>query len=393
MKARLTSAAARLLSQRLVRLVLAAGVAVALIAGLGGLAQARTVSQVADAGRSGPVTVARPQAAAPPVLEVQTCTGSSFCLATGSYSKPGHPYIPVLEQWNGKAWRIIPNPSGFEGQITCGGPSFCLAVVSAPKDSARDVVWNGRAWRAFKPQPPDVGDVSCVSPTFCVTLNNSEYPFGYVGWNGKTWQAMTQDSGGCGGAWCTYQTPTCASTTDCWDSGTYCQDSDCDGGLIYFDDTWNGTAWNQSPTGRGFSADVACTGRSFCLALNPPSHAAITNDWGATWQKAATNLAAACRHLASCALPADPACGSPRFCLALPSADPTAALIWNGVKWGVKPLALVSGRLPKLTNLACGSPSNCVATGTYQLTPRSTPRPVAEHWNGKAWQVTPVVIP
>jgi hypothetical protein len=393
MKARPTLAAARLLRQRLATLVLAAGVAVALVVGLGGLAQARTIGLVNDAGRAGSVTLARTQASAPPVLEVQSCTGSSFCLATGSYSKPGHPYIPVLERWNGKAWRIIPDPSGFEGQITCGGPSFCLAVVSAPKDSARDVVWNGRAWRAFKPQPPDAGDVSCVSATFCVTLNSSQYPSEYVGWNGKTWQDMTQDSGGCGGAWCTYNHPTCASATDCSDSGTYCQDSDCDGGLIYFSDTWNGTTWNQShENGPGFGGSTACAGRSFCLVLDPPN-AAITNDWGNSWHSATANLTTACHHLASCALPADPACGSPHFCLALPSANPTASLVWNGAKWGVKALALVSRHLPDLTNLACGSPRNCVATGTYQITPRSAPRPVAEHWNGKSWQVTPVVIP
>jgi hypothetical protein len=393
MKARLGLAAARQLRQRLARLVLAAGVAVALVAALGGLAQARNVAQIADAGRAGPVAVARPQVAAPPVIEVQSCTGSSFCLATGSYSKPGHPYIPVLERWNGKAWRIIPNPSGFEGQISCGGPSFCLAVVASKGHPARDVQWNGRAWRSFKPQPPDLGDVRCVSPTFCVTLNSAEYPFEYVGWNGKTWTVMPPGSTGCGGAWCTDGTPACASATDCSDSGSYCGDSDCDDGIYYFYDTWNGTAWIQTPAGPGFGGDEACAGKSFCLQLDPPSHAAITSNWGNTWQNAATNLAPACRHLASCALPADPACGSPRFCVALPSADPTAALAWNGAKWGVKPLARVRGHLPDLTSLACGSPGNCVATGTYQLTPRSTPKPVAEHWNGKVWQVTPVPIP
>lgn len=42
---------------------------------------------------------------------------------------------------------------------------------------------------------------------------------------------------------------------------------------------------------------------------------------------------------------------------------------------------------------SCGSARNCVAIGTVQLTPRGTSRLVVEHWNGKAWQVTPMVNP
>jgi len=382
--------AAQPLSWQLMRFVLAAGVAVALAAGPGSLAQARTITAAVDAGRAGAAILARPQAAAPPVLFVQSCTGSSFCLATGSYDKHGFAFL--IEEWNGEKWQVIPDPKGYTRNVTCGGPSFCLAAVVEPDHSDRDVAWNGRAWRSFKPQPRDTADVNCLSPTFCTTLNPLAYPSIFMEWNGKAWKGMPQQSDGCGGAWCTYDSPVCASTTNCTDSGSYCGDSDCDTGLFYFSDTWNGTTWNEGIE-PSFNGEEACAGRSFCLDLEPPSQAEVTNDWGNSWHSATANLAAACRHLASCAWPPDPACGSPRFCLALPSANPTASLVWNGAKWGVKPLALVSGHLPDLTNLACGGPSNCVATGTYQLTPRSTPRPVAEHWNGKAWQVTPVVIP
>jgi hypothetical protein len=129
------------------------------------------------------------------------------------------------------------------------------------------------------------------------------------------------------------------------------------------------------------------------MILDPPKHAAITNDWGQTWQSASANLATACHHLISCAFPIDLACGSARFCLALPSADPNGALVWNGVKWGFATLASVRGHLPKLTALACGSARNCIATGTYQVNPRATPAPIAERWTGKAWTVTPIAKP
>src|SRR5262249_12455649 len=99
-------------------------------------------------------------------------------------------------------------------------------------------------------------------------------------------------------------------------------------------------------------------------------------------------LAAACRHLGNCTDSASAACGTPRFCLAFASQNPAGALIWNRAKWTFTKLPLVGGHPPELTALYCGSPSNCVATGTYQLSPRNPAHPIVEHWNGKAWAIT-----
>ncbi len=129
------------------------------------------------------------------------------------------------------------------------------------------------------------------------------------------------------------------------------------------------------------------------MNLRLPDSASISNDWGKTSHSASVHLAASCRKLAGCTFSTRTVCASSRFCMALPGQDPTGALVWNGAKWGIARLALISGHLPKLTNLACGSPRNCVATGTYQLNPRSAPKPIAEHWNGKAWQVTRIANP
>ena len=112
-------AAVRPLGRQFTKLFLAAGVAATLVAGLGGSAQAVQAVPAARATQA-------PKAAAPPTIFVQSCTGNSFCLATGD--KPGHGYSPFIEEWNGKTWRIIPNPSGFSGYMTCGTPTFCLAA-------------------------------------------------------------------------------------------------------------------------------------------------------------------------------------------------------------------------------------------------------------------------
>jgi hypothetical protein len=348
------------------RLLLAAGATLALAAGLGGQAV-----QAAPAG---------PRAAARPVISVQSCTGASFCLLTGF--RPADRGAPFIELWNGKTLRLIPNPAGYRGQITCGGPTFCLAVANPPLGEVR---WNGKAWKKFSPQPPNF-DITCTSPTFCAT-SNDENDIDGTYWNGKVWQDMPEENGvaGCLGAFCSTESFGCASATICWSSGQYCGTDECDD-TLFWQDIWNGTTFVPGPDLTGPGTDDACTGRAFCLMLDPPQ-ATITDNW---FRDASVNLATACRHLSSCAQPTRPACGSPHFCLALPGPDPSGALAWDGKKWGVVKLALVRGRRPKLTSLACGSPANCFATGTYQISPRDLAQPVAEHWNGKAWKVTAI---
>ncbi len=365
---------------RLVKLVLAVAAAATVAAGLGGNAQA--------AGRA-------TRAAAPPTLQVQSCIGDSFCLAVGS--EAGHARVAVNEEWNGKAWRVIPNPKGFSGSITCGGLNFCLAAVPTPKAPRfKEVEWNGRAWVRFKPQPP-ASNVGCLSPKFCVELiEDDQLPDAEVYWTGgSTWSPMPGTDSGCGGAWCDITSFGCSSATNCQDSGNYCGDSDCDDGTFDYSDTWNGTTWNDTtnngPPGGGYQA---CGGRSFCLAFSPPHLASASNDWGANWHDASAGLAAACSHAANCGTyPVQLVCDSSRSCLALNGPDPTGAVVWNGTKWTFVKLALIGGHLPKITALACGGPGNCMASGTYQLNPRGAAKPVIEHWNGNSWTVTAIATP
>ena len=145
--------AASLLRRPVVKLVLAAGAAAALAAGLGGGVHAQARAAAAPA---------RAQSR-PPVFTSLSCKGSSFCLAIGTFSKPGHPdLLDLLEEWKGKTWRTLPTPPGYL-TISCGGPTFCLAGTSSPKGRPRTLVWNGRTWSTFKHQPPDVS-TSPASP-------------------------------------------------------------------------------------------------------------------------------------------------------------------------------------------------------------------------------------
>ncbi|HET7013353.1 MAG TPA: hypothetical protein VFI65_05565 [Streptosporangiaceae bacterium] len=358
-----------------VRLFLTAALAAILISGAQGALAASS---------------ARSVGAAPVVFSISSCSGNSFCLATGI--RPGHGAVPFIEMWNGKAWRIIANPSGFNGNVTCGTPTFCLAAGSTPKSRSAEFQWTGKAWRRFKPTPP-VPNIGCLSAKFCVALNGIDVYNDEVYWTGgTTWQTMPQSGVGCGGAWCQIDEFGCASATLCWDTGDYCGDSDCDNGTFNWNDLWTGTTWADD-TNVGFGVGEACAGRSFCMNLHLPDSASISDDWGKTWQNASGQLAASCRKLARCTFPTRAVCASTHFCLALPGQDPTGALIWNGAKWGIARLTQIAGHLPKMDGLVCGSPTNCMASGTYQRTPRGAAQPAVEHWNGKSWSIIPIAKP
>lgn len=350
-----------------------AAAAVAVLSGLGSSAQAASAAH------------GRPAAALPQTFRVQSCRGSSFCLATGS--KPGPKFVPVNEEWNGKTWRILPNPVNYGDLITCVKATFCLAgTYGSHAHVGGEYKWNGRAWHLFKPQPPTEA-LTCLSTRFCVGLGNSSEIY----WTGGTWQNMPGADAGCGGAWCGISSFSCSSTTICQDEGTECDDDGCDNGETTYTDFWNGVTWSSPGIpGPGFYGVQACAGRAFCMVLDAPTAAAITNDWGQTWQVAKVNLATACHHLTDCGGQARLACGSAHFCMAFLAQNPVGALVWNGAKWGATKLPLLAGRRPELTELFCGSPTNCMATGTYQVNPRGGPKPVAEHWNGKAWSITSI---
>lgn len=361
------------------KVVVTAAVAMAFVAGIGGVAQAAP----------GRVATPTSPAASPATFGQLSCFGRSFCDAIGSYSKPGHPFIPLIELWNGKVWRVIPDPVNFNDVITCGGLTFCLAAAS-PQGHLRSVVWNGRAWKVLRPQPPDVFDVTCTSPTFCVTLNSSVDPGGYVAWNGKSWQPMADNAGECGGPDCHWDSLTCVSSKFCQASGTFCTDDNCDSEMS-FDSTWTGTEWIQPPGGPTYSGSQACTGPAFCLNIGLPvvdvaPRAEVSYDWEAIWHDASANLAATCNRIKHCITPRVMACGSSRSCLLIPAASSSVSVSWNGTAWKTTRLALVNRRRPNLSLLSCGSTANCVAVGSYQPGPGRRPVPVAEHWNGSSWK-------
>jgi len=369
---------------RVLRIALAAVVAAGVVAGMGGSAQALAAGHARRA----------------PVSNVSfsrvSCRGKSFCLAVGQYSVPGHPEVRLTEEWNGKVWRILPDSlPGVLHNVTCGSPSFCLAgrAILTGKGTARIYLteWNGRSWQKFKHEAVNDYAVSCGAGSFCVTPDKT---YSYIqGWNGKNWQDLSGSFCGLGPD-CRWTGASCGSATNCAGYGTVCEDSDCDS-TESFNAVWDGTTWSFDVTDPVYSAAGACAGASFCLYTAPPASATFTRDWWKTWHDASPDLTTACHGLANCSLDGQLACGSAWSCLDLPASATSRAvsLAWNGTTWTATRVALVNGQIPDLTTLSCGSAGNCLAVGTYRLGQGKRQRPVAEHWNGSTWQVTPLPLP
>ena len=386
MTERLTVTAATRTRQS-VRAVLAAGVILALAAG---------PARPADAAGHPAVDA---------VLSAVSCKGPSFCLAIGHYSKPGHPEVQLTEMWNGKTWRIVSDPlRGFMTHLTCGGPSFCLASRFIQTETGISpqpmAVWNGRTWKVFKDQPTDPNDVVCVSAAFCASFNSFPAEFHATtvqAWTGNGWKDMPGSDFCTGGPACSWDALICGSATNCNANGLVCDSEDCtsEGPILQ---TWNGRAWNQFASAPITGAQ-ACAGTAFCMITEPPATAMFTRDWYNTWHDASPDLAQVCHGLANCSLGGAFACGSAWSCLELqtgPQPQPghrSASLAWNGTTWTAAQVARAHGQIPTMTSLSCGRPGNCVAIGSYQPSPSSHPQPMAEHWNGTAWQFTPITLP
>ena len=87
---------------------------------------------------------------------------------------------PLIERWNGSAWKVAPGPvpvavaSGLSG-VSCVSITFCMTTGSG---TGRTLVetWDGSAW-SIRQGPPvpagfsdDLADVSCPSATNCVAV-------------------------------------------------------------------------------------------------------------------------------------------------------------------------------------------------------------------------------
>lgn len=335
-----------------------------------------------------------------------TCATASWCIAVGTYAKPGGVGLTLAEHWNGARWKAQRTPNPARGRVSslmgvaCTSPKACTAVGGVVSDSGREVTlverWNGRRWRIQSaPNPSGASQsflfaVSCPSSSSCTSVGGYQTPSGRrlnlaERWNGRRWKIEgTPDQTGThftvlDGVSCTG--PSACTAVGGTDQGALAE-------------RWNGRAWHMqraaNPSrGGGFLGGVVCLSPSSCTAAGGSNSGTLVERWdGRRWHLQATpNPAGAhasffnaldCSSRGACTAVGGYAEGSGDF--------RTLAERWSGRKWIIQRSPSPGGAQGDfLTAVSCRSASSCLAMGFSHGS--GTPLTMAQQWTGRRWQL------
>lgn len=340
-------------------------------------------------------------------VDAMACVSATDCVAVG-HTQQASQGGPVATTWNGSTWTPMAEPevagsiySRLSG-ISCLSAADCVAVGYYTDSSyvvhALAERWDGSGWTDLHAVSslayPELTSVDCMSGSFCMAAGSTSTGSGNSTlsetWNGSSWTLANSLSA------TSFTSVSCTSSASCVAVGG----SD---GSEASAATWNGVRWTKTTPARhaAFSQleSISCTGPAWCLAVGetstgPGGPAALTSAqrWnGASWSAITTfNLAGA----ANAELTAV-SCTSDQFCVAVGWYEDSTgrefafAQSWNGTRWTSMPAATPGSTTgSELDGIDCPTPKFCVAVGFLG----NQSAPLAETWNGKAWQVTKTPI-
>ncbi len=143
-----------------------------------------------------------PAVGGPPLagLSAASCATARFCAAVGWYYDELGAVRPVVETWNGTAWKAtLPPPppgtsTGWLVDVSCGAVGRCVAVDGG----SWAYVLDGGAWRYvhLPGAGAEAASVSCPTATSCVVVGEEASAGGRVTpladvLTGTTWRAST----------------------------------------------------------------------------------------------------------------------------------------------------------------------------------------------------------
>jgi hypothetical protein len=351
-----------------------------------------------------------------------SCTSASACTAVGNYSETKGNTLPLVERWNGTAWKLetVASVPPKEGTFTldellsvsCSTSTSCVAVGEYTTYESKNIhqvlieSWNGTTWtkQTSSIEPTEgaaLTGVACKSASVCTAV-------GYE-WNGKG-----EERYGVPVAerfekeWVTQKVPnpseasakeggtrllgvSCASSSGCTAVGFYYAST---GEKVPLADAWNGTTWTQQvavlPEGTKATAltGVSCTTVTVCTAVGEA--AAVAENWNGTeWhpQTLATPKEGAVEGLRAVS------CFSATSCAGVGSYISSATLTlvegWSAPEWAVQTTANPKeAESADLEGVACTGSSSCSAVGSYDL--KGSMTATAQGWKGTEWVVQTV---
>jgi hypothetical protein len=288
-------------------------------------------------------------------LDAVSCSGSSACMAVGTYVDGSGLGASLVERWDGTSWSQIPSTNQPGAAVT------------------------------------DLTGVSCTSATACTAVgwyvDGSGTRHGLAeGWNGTTWSLeAVPDPPGAEGVNLNFVA--CSSASSCVTVGGY----NSSGVEVTLAERWDGRTWTvqstPNPSGSqyfSFLAGVSCTSSTACTAVGGSDVGALAERWNGTkWSIQSTPspgqfpqlYSVSCTSALACigvGVYTDPSTGN-----ALPLAEQ-----WNGTKWSTQSIPSPTGSQNSFLNgVSCLPTAACTADGG------SDGSTLAEQWNGHSWSI------
>jgi hypothetical protein len=269
------------------------------------------------------------------------------------------------------------------------------------------------------PQPPNSGNghkadgVSCVQADHCIAVGNNwslavhtQVTLAEL-WNGTSWSVMaTPNPPGLDEGWkderyALLRSVSCVSTTDCVAVGYF---RDTGEAVQPLTERWNGSDWTLVPPATPVAAvmatleNVSCTSASACTAVgysesDTGAIETLAERWdGSKWSIEATPNpgGASGSRLLGVSCPTATTCTAVGFNHSV-EAETTLAERWDGSKWLSQATVDPTGPSAsnRLTSVSCVSASTCTAVGRHlhKLGTHFLWAPLAEQWNGSAWNL------
>lgn len=295
------------------------------------------------------------------------CTSGSWCVAVGTMYTSSSAYAPIIEQWDGTTWSLVPLTGAVPAdtqfnRVTCPSTVFCTAVGSGGSQAVL-ASWNGTAWSVSSVVAPDntswLQSVSCSSGSVCLATGMQEN-CGYVtkigivcfgtaplvaAWDGSTWSLPAIPNGNgvfVGPVSCPPGTADCVAVGASNDSGNGLTDTTIE--------TWDGTNWMVTPgptigpTGGSLSG-ISCPTAAICLAAGSSSNLSATVQSAPvafTWDGASASLTTPPNPSPSFAELNDVSCASGTSCVSVgeqvsDGVDHTLVESWQSGSWTVVP--------------------------------------------------------
>jgi hypothetical protein len=110
------------------------------------------------------------------ILTDVSCVAADRCFAVGYTSSPAHSTGgPLIEEWDGTAWSIVPSPSAANGYVSqlngvsCRTTADCdaVGVTFGQYSSALALHWDGATWTLVSPARPPGARASLFTGVFC----------------------------------------------------------------------------------------------------------------------------------------------------------------------------------------------------------------------------------